>query len=90
MIFCIPTDRRFGEAGINAKALSLGVLVHFSTKWKKDYPMNQTLSTAEEDIAGQGVPPGGMSGVDFPRNEFHSIPKPRGQQWFLTWAPPKR
>jgi hypothetical protein len=45
----ISTDRCFGEAGNIAKTLSFGVLVHFSTKWKEDYPMNQTLSTAEEE-----------------------------------------
>jgi len=55
MIFCISTDRCFGEAGNIVKTLSFGVLVHFSTKWKKDYPMNQTLSTAEEDTAEEDI-----------------------------------
>jgi len=55
MIDRISTDRCIGEPGNMAKTLSFGVLVHFSTKWKKDYPMNQTLSTAEEDTAEEDI-----------------------------------
>jgi hypothetical protein len=53
MIDRISTDRCFGEPGNIAKTLSFGDLVHFSTKWKKDYPMNQTLSTAEDEHGGR-------------------------------------
>jgi len=51
----ISTDRCFGKAGNIAKTLSYGVLFHFSTKWKEDYPMNETLSTAEEDAAEEDI-----------------------------------